>query len=64
MAQIRHIELSSDDTENLDRVYKKVFGFRYRQKIPGRSMECETKLLPDKNWTTIRIDTVRTGGNQ
>jgi catechol-2,3-dioxygenase len=34
MAQIRHIALSSDDTEKLARFYKEVFGFRQSRPTP------------------------------
>src|SRR5262245_1651214 len=34
MAQIRHIALSSDDTERLARFYKEVFGFRESRQTP------------------------------
>jgi catechol 2,3-dioxygenase-like lactoylglutathione lyase family enzyme len=34
MAQIRHIAISSDDTEKLARFYKEVFGFRQSRPTP------------------------------
>ena len=34
MAQIRHIAISSDDTERLARFYKEVFGFRQSRPTP------------------------------
>jgi len=34
MAQIRHIAISSDDTEKLARFYKDVFGFRQSRPTP------------------------------
>jgi catechol 2,3-dioxygenase-like lactoylglutathione lyase family enzyme len=34
MAQIRHIAISSDDTEKLTRFYKEVFGFRQSRPTP------------------------------
>ena len=34
MGQIRHIAISSDDTEKLARFYKEVFGFRQSRPTP------------------------------
>jgi predicted enzyme related to lactoylglutathione lyase len=34
MAQIRHLAISSDDTEKLARFYKEVFGFRQARPTP------------------------------